>query len=816
MFNRFTEQAKRAILLAQEEANRLNHGYLGTEHILLGLIRENEGIAANALKNSGIDLARVRQAVTNAVGRGQEASFLGQIPLTLRANKALQLAAKEARQLGHNYLGTEHLLLGLTKDKESLAAQILMGLGVDLDQLRQEVINQLGELPSSAAKVTGSSKTPALDRFGRDLTRLAKEGKLDPVIGREKEIERITQILCRRTKNNPVLIGEAGVGKTAVVEGLAQKIVEGSVPEVLLGKRVVTIELGGMVAGTKYRGEFEKRLELVLNEIRKVKNIILFVDEVHTLVGAGAAEGAIDASNMLKPSLARGEFQCIGATTLNEYRKYVEKDEALERRFQTVLVGEPTIEQTIEILKGLRPKYEEFHRVKIIDDALVAATNHSHRYIQGRFLPDKAIDVIDEAAARVRMRSGSSGQLKKIEKRLQEIEKEKQLAVKKQEFERAAHLRDEEKNLQQVVSKEKAQLQKGKGEKEKKPQVTPKDVAHIIASWTNIHVEDLTEAESTRLLGMEETLHKRIVGQDEAITALSQSIRRARAGVKNIKRPLGVFIFIGPTGVGKTYLARNLAQFLFGDEDALIRLDMSEYMERFNVSRLIGAPPGYVGYQEGGELTEKVRRRPYSVILLDEIEKAHPDVFNILLQVMEDGRLSDNLGHAVDFRNTVLIMTSNLATEQITTEGSLGFQAKNKAALSHQEIKSKVTSELKRNFRPEFLNRVDEVIVFHSLIKKEIKKILDLMLNEVKELLKEKEIKLELTEEAKDLIAKEGYDPDFGARPLRRAIQRLIENPLSEKILEGKFKQGDTVTVEIKEGNIVLKKKEELTGALTR
>ncbi len=816
MFSRFTEQAKRAILLAQEEANRLNHGYLGTEHILLGLIRENEGIAANVLKNSGIDLARVRQAVTNAVGRGQEASFLGQIPLTLRANKALQLAAKEARQLGHNYLGTEHLLLGLTKDKESLAAQILMGLGVDLDQLRQEVINQLGELPSSAAKVTGSSKTPALDRFGRDLTQLAKEGKLDPVIGREKEIERITQILCRRTKNNPVLIGEAGVGKTAVVEGLAQKIVEGSVPEVLLGKRVVTIELGGMVAGTKYRGEFEKRLELVLNEIRKVKNIILFVDEVHTLVGAGAAEGAIDASNMLKPSLARGEFQCIGATTLNEYRKYVEKDEALERRFQTVLVGEPTIEQTIEILKGLRPKYEEFHRVKIIDDALVAATNHSHRYIQGRFLPDKAIDVIDEAAARVRMRSGSSGQLKKIEKRLQEIEKEKQLAVKKQEFERAAHLRDEEKNLQQVVSKEKAQLQKGKGEKEKKPQVTPKDVAHIIASWTNIHVEDLTEAESTRLLGMEETLHKRIVGQDEAITALSQSIRRARAGVKNIKRPLGVFIFIGPTGVGKTYLARNLAQFLFGDEDALIRLDMSEYMERFNVSRLIGAPPGYVGYQEGGELTEKVRRRPYSVILLDEIEKAHPDVFNILLQVMEDGRLSDNLGHAVDFRNTVLIMTSNLATEQITTEGSLGFQAKNKAALSHQEIKSKVTSELKRNFRPEFLNRVDEVIVFHSLIKKEIKKILDLMLNEVKELLKEKEIKLELTEEAKDLIAKEGYDPDFGARPLRRAIQRLIENPLSEKILEGKFKQGDTVTVEIKEGNIVLKKKEELTGALTR
>ncbi|MFQ5834916.1 MAG: ATP-dependent Clp protease ATP-binding subunit [bacterium] len=816
MFNRFTEQAKRAILLAQEEANRLNHGYLGTEHILLGLIRENEGIAANALKSSGIDLARVRQEVEKAVGRGQEASFLGQIPLTLRANRALQLAAEEARQLGHGYLGTEHLLLGLTKDKESLAAQILISSGVDLEQLRQEVINLLGELPPSAGKVAGSSKTPALDRFGRDLTQLAKEEKLDPVIGREKEIERVIQILCRRTKNNPVLIGAAGVGKTAVVEGLAQKIVEGSVPEVLLDKRVVNIELGGMVAGTKYRGEFEKRLELVLNEIRKAKNIILFVDEVHTLVGAGAAEGAIDASNMLKPSLARGEFQCIGATTLDEYRKYVEKDEALERRFQTVVVGEPTVEQTIEILKGLRPKYEEFHRVKITDEALVAAANHSHRYIQGRFLPDKAIDVIDEAAARVRMRSGESGQLKKIEKRLQETEREKQLAVKKQEFERAATLRDEEKNLRATLSQKKAQLQKGKDEKEESLKVTPKDVAHIIGSWTNIPLEDLTEAESTKLLRMEEALHKRMVGQDEAIRALSQSIRRARAGVKNIKRPLGAFIFIGPTGVGKTYLARNLAQFLFGDEDALIRLDMSEYMERFNVSRLIGAPPGYVGYQEGGELTEKVRRRPYSVILLDEIEKAHPDVFNILLQVMEDGRLSDNLGHAVDFRNTVLIMTSNLGTEQIATDGNLGFQAQNKGTLSHQEIKSKVMSELKRNFRPEFLNRVDEVIVFHSLTKKEIKKIVDLMFNEVKELLKEKEIELEVSEEAKDLIVKEGYDPDFGARPLRRAIQRLIENPLSEKILEGKFKQGDTVTVEIEEGNIVLKKKEELAGALSR
>jgi ATP-dependent Clp protease ATP-binding subunit ClpC len=816
MFNRFTEQAKRAILLAQEEANRLNHDYLGTEHILLGLIRENEGIAGNALKISGIDLARVRQQVETTVGRGQGGSFAGQIPLTFRANRALQLAAEEARQLGHNYLGTEHLLLGLTRDKESLAAQILISLGVDLEQLRQEVINLVGELPSSGGKVAGSSKTPALDRFGRDLTRLAKEGKLDPVIGREKEIERVIQILCRRTKNNPVLIGEAGVGKTAVVEGLAQKIVEGSVPEVLLDKRVVTIELGGMVAGTKYRGEFEKRLEQVLNEIRKAKNIILFVDEVHTLVGAGAAEGAIDASNMLKPSLARGEFQCIGATTLNEYRKYVEKDEALERRFQTVLVGEPTVEQTIEILKGLRPKYEEFHRVKITHEALVSAANHSHRYIQGRFLPDKAIDVIDEAAARVRMQSGESGQLKKIEKRLQDIEREKQLAVKKQEFERAARLRDEEKNLREVVSQKKAHSQKGKDEKEESLKVTPKDVAHIIGSWTNIPIEDLTEAESTKLLRMEEVLHKRMVGQDEAITSLSQSIRRARAGVKNIKRPLGAFIFIGPTGVGKTYLARNLAQFLFGDEDALIRLDMSEYMERFNVSRLIGAPPGYVGYQEGGELTEKVRRRPYSVILLDEIEKAHPDVFNILLQVMEDGRLSDNLGHTVDFRNTVLIMTSNLGTEQITTEGNLGFQDQNKAALSHEEIKNKVMSELKRSFRPEFLNRVDDVIVFHALTKKEIKKIVDLMLNEVKELLKEKEIKLEVTEGAKDLIAREGFDPDFGARPLRRAIQRLIENPLSELILEGKFKQGDSVTVEIEEGNIVLKKKEELAGALNR
>ncbi|MCD6257401.1 ATP-dependent Clp protease ATP-binding subunit, partial [Candidatus Aerophobetes bacterium] len=781
----------------------------GTEHLLLGLIREGEGVAALALQNLGIDLEQVRQEVEKAVGKGGGSLFLGQIPFTPRAKKVLELAVTEARNLGHNYIGTEHLLLGLIREGEGVAAQILTNLGADLEKVREEVVDLLGE-KISVEKTPQPTNTPTLDRYGRDLTELARNGELDPVIGREREIERVIQILSRRTKNNPVLIGEAGVGKTAIAEGIAQRIVEGSLPEPLLNKRLVTIELGSVVAGTKYRGEFEKRMERILNEIRKAKNIILFIDEIHTLVGAGAAEGAIDASNILKPALARGELQCIGATTFDEYRKYIERDEALERRFQTVMVNEPTVSQTIEILKGLRDRYEAFHRVKITDEALVAAAKLSHRYIQGRFLPDKAIDVMDEAAARVRLQSSvRPKKLKSVEAELEQVRKEKEAAIRAQEFEKAAKLRDREKNLRRILMEEKTQWETERGKKAEEEVVTEKDIAYIVSSWTNIPIRDLTEEESKRLLRMEEAIHKRMVGQDEAIKAVCQSIRRAQAGVKNIRRPIGCFMFLGPTGVGKTELARSLAEFLFGDEDAMIRLDMSEYMEKFTVSRLTGAPPGYVGYEEGGELTEKVRRRPYSVVLLDEIEKAHPDVFNILLQIMEDGRLSDNLGHTVDFRNTVLIMTSNLGAEQIRSDSSLGFRSGEGGGMSYEEMKSRVLSELKHHFRPEFLNRLDEIIVFHALSQEEIKKIVDLILDEEKKLLKEKDIKLEVTPEARDLIAKEGYDPDFGARPLRRAIQRLIENPLSEEILQGKFKEGDTVIVTVENGRMVFTKKKE-------
>lgn len=807
MFNRFTERAKKVIFLAREEARRLDHDYLGTEHILLGLIREGEGIGAAALQNLAIDLAQVRIEVEKAVGKGGGALFLGQIPFTPRAKKVLELAVTEARNLRHNYIGTEHLLLGLIREGEGVAAQILTNLGADLGKVREEVSNLLGTKvsPEQVAKL---SQTPTLDRFGRDLTQLARDGELDPVINRQKEIERVIQILSRRTKNNPVLIGEAGVGKTAIAEGLAQKIFEGSLPEPLLNRRVVTIDLGGIVAGTKYRGEFEKRMERILNEIRKAKNIILFIDEIHTLVGAGAAEGAIDASNILKPALARGELQCIGATTLDEYRKYIERDQALERRFQTVMVNEPTVKETIQILRGLRDKYEAFHRVKITDEALIAATKLSYRYIQGRYLPDKAIDVMDEAAARVRLQfSTRPKELKKIEKELEQLRKEKEAAVKAQEFEKAANMRDKEKNLKDSLSKGKGQWQADKGKKGKQEKVTEKDIAHIVSSWTGVPLRDLTEAESKRLLRMEEAIHMRVVGQEEAIKAIAQSIRRAQAGIKSMKRPIGVFMFLGPTGVGKTYLAQALAEFLFGDEDAMITLDMSEYMEKFSISRLTGAPPGYVGYEEGGELTEKVRRRPYSVVLLDEIEKAHPDVFNILLQIMDNGRLSDNLGHTVDFRNTVLIMTSNLGAEQIVRGSNLGFQAEKEGTLSYEEMKNRVMSELKRSFRPEFLNRLDEVIVFHALDKKEVKKIVDMLLEEKKELLQEKEMNIEITQEARNLIAQEGYDPDFGARPLRRAIQKLIDNSLSEEILKGRFKEGEDIVIGIKDGNIIFNKK---------
>jgi len=809
MFNRFTERARKVILLAREEAKRLDHDYLGTEHILLGLIREGEGVGATALQQLGIDLAHVREEVEKAVGRGGGGLFLGQIPFTPRAKKVLELAVAEAKNLGHNYVGTEHILLGLIREEEGVAAQVLTSLGADLEKVRQQAINLLGGGPKVVSSTSApSTNTPTLDRFGRDLTQSARNGELDPVIGRQKEIERVIQILSRRTKNNPVLIGEAGVGKTAIAEGLAQRIVDGSAPEPLLDKRLITIELGGVVAGTKYRGEFEKRMERILSEIRKARNIVLFVDEIHTLVGAGAAEGAIDASNILKPALSRGELQCIGATTLNEYRKYIERDEALERRFQPVMVNEPTVKETIEILKGLRDRYEAFHRVRITDEAVVTAVRLSYRYIQGRFLPDKAIDVMDEGAARVRLQSSARpDDLKRMEEELEQVRKEKEAAVKGQEFEKAASFRDKEKKLKQALVEKKTAWQADMSKKGEKQQVTEKDVAYIVSSWTNIPLRDLTETESKRLLRMEEALHERIVGQEEAIKAISQSIRRAQAGVKNIKRPIGVFMFLGPTGVGKTEAAKSLAEFLFGDEDAMIGLDMSEYMEKFTVSRLTGAPPGYVGYEEGGELTEKVRRRPYCVILLDEIEKAHPDVFNILLQIMENGRLADNLGHTVDFRNTVLIMTSNLGAEQIASGASMGFQSGEGGALSYEEMKNRVLSELKHQFRPEFLNRLDEVIVFHALSRENLKSIVALMLDEVKKLIEEKEIELETTEEVKDLIAQEGYDPDFGARPLRRAIQRLIENALSEELLQGKFKAGDRVVASIKDGKIVFSQK---------
>ncbi len=809
MFNRFTERARKVILLAREEAKRLDHDYLGTEHILLGLIREGEGVGATALQQLEIDLAHVREEVEKAVGRGGGGLFLGQIPFTPRAKKVLELAVAEAKSLGHNYVGTEHILLGLIREEEGVASQVLTNLGADLEKVRQQAINLLGGGPKVVSSTSApSTSTPTLDRFGRDLTQLARNGELDPVIGREKEIERVIQILSRRTKNNPVLIGEAGVGKTAIAEGLAQKIVDGSAPESLLDKRLISIELGGVVAGTKYRGEFEKRMERILSEIRKARNIVLFVDEIHTLVGAGAAEGAIDASNILKPALSRGELQCIGATTLNEYRKYIERDEALERRFQPVVVNEPTVKETIEILKGLRDRYEAFHRVRITDEAVVNAVRLAHRYIQGRFLPDKAIDVMDEGAARVRLQSSARPDgLKRMEVELERVRKEKEAAVKGQEFEKAASFRDKEKKLKQALTEKRTAWQADMSKKGEKQEVTEKDVAYIVSSWTNIPLRDLTEVESKRLLRMEDALHKRIVGQDEAIKAISQSVRRAQAGVKNIKRPIGVFMFLGPTGVGKTEAAKSLAEFLFGDEDAMIGLDMSEYMEKFTVSRLTGAPPGYVGYEEGGELTEKVRRRPYCVILLDEIEKAHPDVFNILLQIMEDGRLADNLGHTVDFRNTVLIMTSNLGAEQIASGASVGFQSGEGGALSYEEMKNRVLSELKHQFRPEFLNRLDEVIVFHALSRENLKSIVSLMLAEVKKLIEEKEIELETTEEVKDLIAQEGYDPDFGARPLRRAIQRLIENALSEEILQGRFKAGDRVVASIKDGKIVFSQK---------
>jgi ATP-dependent Clp protease ATP-binding subunit ClpC len=800
MFERFTDRARRVVVLAQEEARMLNHNYIGTEHILLGLIHEGEGVAAKALESLGISLEAVRQQVEEIIGQGQQAPS-GHIPFTPRAKKVLELSLREALQLGHNYIGTEHILLGLIREGEGVAAQVLVKLGADLNRVRQQVIQllhgyQQGKEPASSGgpSEAAPSTSLVLDQFGRNLTQAAREGKLDPVIGREKEIERVMQVLSRRTKNNPVLIGEPGVGKTAVVEGLSQKIVKGEVPETLKDKQLYTLDLGALVAGSRYRGDFEERLKKVLKEIRTRGDIILFIDELHTLVGAGAAEGAIDAASILKPMLARGELQTIGATTLDEYRKYLEKDAALERRFQPIQVAEPSLSHTIEILKGLRDRYEAHHRVSITDGALVAAAQLADRYISDRFLPDKAIDLIDEAGSRMRIRRMTAPpDLREYDEKIADVRLEKESAIDAQDFEKAAALRDREKQLLQA----KAQREKEwkAGDMDVVAEVTEDLIAEVLATATGIPVFKLTEEESARLLRMEDELHRRVIGQNDAIKALSQSIRRTRAGLKDPKRPGGSFIFAGPSGVGKTELSKTLAEFLFGDEDALIQLDMSEFMEKHTVSRLFGSPPGYVGYEEGGQLTEKVRRKPFSVVLFDEIEKAHPDIFNSLLQILEDGRLTDAQGRVVDFKNTVVIMTTNLGTRDISKGLSVGFARENDVQGSYDRMKSKVNEELKQHFRPEFLNRVDDTVVFHQLTPAEIIEIVDLMIAKVDQRLKDRDMGLELRQDAKDLLAVRGYDPVLGARPLRRTIQREIEDNLSEKILYGDLHAGEIVMV---------------------
>jgi len=799
LFERFTDRARRVVVLAQEEARLLNHNYIGTEHILLGLIHEGEGVAAKALESLGISLEAVRQQVEEIIGQGQQAPS-GHIPFTPRAKKVLELSLREALQLGHNYIGTEHILLGLIREGEGVAAQVLVKLGADLNRVRQQVIQLLNGYQSKEPAGTASESAPStslvLDQFGRNLTQAAREGKLDPVIGREKEIERLMQVLSRRTKNNPVLIGEPGVGKTAVVEGLAQAIVKGEVPETLKDKQLYTLDLGSLVAGSRYRGDFEERLKKVLKEIRTRGDIIMFIDEIHTLVGAGAAEGAIDAASILKPMLARGELQTIGATTLDEYRKHLEKDAALERRFQPVQVGEPTVAHTIEILKGLRDRYEAHHRISITDSALVAAAGLADRYISDRFLPDKAIDLIDEAGARMRIRRMTAPpDLREFDERIAEVRREKESAIDAQDFEKAASLRDKEKTL--LGEKAKREQEWKAGDLDVVSEVDDEQIAEELALWTGIPVFKLTEEETARLLRMEDELHKRVVGQEQAIKAVSQAIRRTRAGLKDPKRPGGSFIFAGPSGVGKTELSKALAEFLFGEDDALIQLDMSEYHDRYTVSRLVGAPPGYVGYDEGGQLTEKVRRKPFSVVLFDEVEKAHPDVFNTLLQVLEDGRLTDGQGRIVDFKNTVLILTTNLGTRDVSKAVSLGFAGNHDEASNYDRMKQKVNDELKQHFRPEFLNRIDDIIVFHQLTEEEIVSIVDLMVARVDTQLRNKDMGLELTPAAKALLAKKGYDPVLGARPLRRTIQREIEDALSEKILFGELGAGQIVVVDV-------------------
>ncbi|GAA5170040.1 ATP-dependent Clp protease ATP-binding subunit [Pseudonocardia eucalypti] len=802
MFERFTDRARRVVVLAQEEARMLNHNYIGTEHILLGLIHEGEGVAAKALESLGIALEGVRQQVEEIIGQGQQAPS-GHIPFTPRAKKVLELSLREALQLGHNYIGTEHILLGLIREGEGVAAQVLVKLGADLNRVRQQVLQLLsgyqGKEPAEASGGRGEgtpSSSLVLDQFGRNLTQSAREGKLDPVIGREKEIERVMQVLSRRTKNNPVLIGEPGVGKTAVVEGLAQMVVKGEVPETLKDKQLYTLDLGSLVAGSRYRGDFEERLKKVLKEIRTRGDIILFIDEIHTLVGAGAAEGAIDAASILKPMLARGELQTIGATTLDEYRKYVEKDPALERRFQPIQVGEPSVTHTIEILKGLRDRYEAHHRVTITDPALVAAATLADRYINDRFLPDKAIDLIDEAGARMRIRRMTAPpDLREFDEKIANVRRDKESAIDAQDFERAAHLRDSEKQL--LTQKAEREKQWKSGDLDVVAEVDDEQIAEVLANWTGIPVFKLTEEETTRLLRMEEELHKRIIGQEDAVKAVSQAIRRTRAGLKDPKRPSGSFIFAGPSGVGKTELSKALANFLFGEDDALIQIDMGEFHDRYTASRLFGAPPGYVGYEEGGQLTEKVRRKPFSVVLFDEIEKAHQEVYNTLLQVLEDGRLTDGQGRTVDFKNTVIIFTSNLGTQDISKAVGLGFAQGNDEASNYERMKTKVNDELKKHFRPEFLNRIDDIIVFHQLTEEQIVSMVDLMIGRVEAQLKNKDMAIELTPDARKLLARRGFDPVLGARPLRRTIQREIEDQLSEKILFGEVEAGQIVIIDV-------------------
>ena len=804
-FEKFSERARKVLTFAQEEAQHLNHSYIGTEHILLGLLREEEGVAAKVLTNLGVGLNKVRASVEFIIGRGEKPSA-GETGLTPRARRVIELAIDEARYLGHSYIGTEHLLLGLLREGEGIAAGVLDSFGITLDRARTETTRILSQGVPRAKLARTTSRTPALDQLGIDLTEAARAGKLDPVIGRVKEIERVIQILSRRTKNNPALIGEPGVGKTAIVEGLAHRIVAGDVPETLEGKRLIVLDMGAVVAGTKYRGEFEERLKKIIDEVKTSGNCLLFVDEFHTMVGAGAAEGAVDAANLLKPSLSRGELQCIGATTLDDYRKYVERDAALERRFQPVLVEEPSVDQTLEILRGIKERYEEHHRLTISDEALSSAATLAARYIPDRFLPDKAIDLVDEAASRVRIRYRTMPLSLKDAKRVEDsVRRDKDAALATQQYEYAAELRQRELQIEDKIKKMEEEWQAEQGQQ--KPVVTAENIAEVVSMWTGIPVVQLAEDETTRLLEMEEVLHRRIIGQDEAINTIAKAVRRARAGLKDPRHPIGNFIFLGPTGVGKTELVRALAEFMFGSEDTLIRLDMSEFMEKFAISRLVGAPPGYVGYDEGGQLTEAVRRKSYCCILFDEIEKAHPDVFNILLQIFDDGHLTDAKGRRVDFRNSIIVMTSNIGAELIRKGATIGFAVHDETKTrqeSYERMKEKLLGELKKTFRPEFLNRVDGVVVFHSLTKEHIRKIVDLMLATVNQQLSEKGIKLEVTDAAKDFLGEKGYDEVFGARPLRRVIQDMVEDKLSDALLSGKFQSGDVVLVDLEDGEIVV------------